>query len=511
MITLPKHKKIIASFEDLLSNIESTTPIDLKESKSEKGKRIKFLLGNYEAFCNYYFPEYCYAPFAAFHKDIQKDIVEQPNHIFLEQWSRGFAKSTHFGLFLPLYLKFNNLLNGMIVGSNTQELAAEKLADIQANLQANKRIINDFGEQMSYGNWEDGLFKTKDEVAFYGFGKSQSPRGIRFKWKRPNYGLVDDLNMARSLKNIDIALEDKKWVLEELKPALWTRKWWLVVAQNKFHDATVTSLLEDDEEVKTVVHRVNVINEQGVSNWLENPDFSNEAIEDLQNTEGSGFVRERMNTPFEEGKTFKNEWLNQWVDCKSISYDNVLIHYLDPSYKSTDKSDYKAWILLGKKGLFYDVINAWVRKETSKEMWEHAYEVDDMRLTKNEMTIKHCMEANFIQEEMHKKELERVEIDRGRALRLLYDHRSKGDKFERIESLQPLFKRGLIRFNANMAKSVDMKLLRSQLLAIEKGSRINDDGPDALEGAIWMADKHRERKDGGMRSGKFVKKSNRSI
>ncbi|HUM50478.1 MAG TPA: hypothetical protein PK431_01640 [Chitinophagales bacterium] len=511
MITLPKNKKIIASFEDLLDNIASSTPLNLNETKAEKEKRIKRLLSNYEEFCNYYFPEYCYAPFAEFHKDIQTNIAEKPNNIFLEQWSRGFAKSTHLGLFLPLFLKFNKKLNGMLVGSNTQELAAEKLADIQANLQSNKRIIHDFGEQMSYGNWESGMFKTKDDVAFYGFGKSQSPRGVRFKWKRPNYGLIDDLNMARSLKNMDIAIEDYKWVLEELKPALWTREWWLVVAQNKFNDATVTALLEDDEEVKTIAHRVNIVNDKGESNWIENPDFSNEAIENLRDTEGAGFTRERMNTPFEEGKTFKQEWLKEWVNCKNINYDGILIHYLDPSYKATDKSDFKAWVLIGKTGLYYDIINAWVRRETSKEMWEYAYEQDTNHLTKKEMSIKHCMEANFIQEEMHKKEYERVEEDEGRPLRLLYDKRNKGDKFERIESLQPLFKRRLIRFNVNMAKSLDMKLLRSQLLAIEKGSRINDDGPDALEGAIWMADKNKPRRGSGMRSGKYKKKSNRSM
>lgn len=56
-----------------------------------------------------------------------------------------------------------------------------------------------------------------------------------------------------------------------------------------------------------------------------------------------------------------------------------------------------------------------------------------------------------------------------------------------------------------------MKLLRSQLLAIEKGSRVNDDLPDALEGAIWMADKYNERKAQNIRSGKFKRNSLRSM
>ncbi len=508
MIFKPGDKRLIQDFEELVDIIKSTTGTDPHETGGDKKKRIARLLGNYEDFCNYYFPEYCFAPFGKFHKGIQKDVADKPNNIFLAQWSRGFAKSTHFGLFLPLFLKFNGKLTGMIVGSYNNTMASEKLEDIRANLQANQRIINDFGVQQSFGNWEKGMFKTRDDVGFYAFGKEQSPRGTRFKWKRPNYALVDDLNDARQLKNEAIAEEDKRWVQEELKPALWTRSWWLVVAQNKFHDKTVTALLEDDEEIKTKVHRVNITNAKGESNWPENPDFSKEAIASLQESEGAGYIRERENTPFEEGTIFKAEWLNEWVEMNYRKYDSILIHYLDPSYKSSDKSDYKFWVLLGKTGKFYDILDAWGIKGTSKDMWERAYDVDDEY---QDATISHCMEGNFMQEEFHKKELERVEEDKDRVLRLQYDRRNKGDKFERIQTLQPLFQRRLIRFNLHKKSSPGMKLLRTQLLAIEKGSRINDDGPDALEGGVWMIDKFSGRGPTSIRGGKYKKKSIRSI
>jgi hypothetical protein len=505
----PADKKIIENFEELVDIINGSTPIDLYETKADKHKRIKNLLTNYEAFCNYYFPEYCFAPFAWFQKKVQRDVITKPNNIFLEQWSRGFAKSTHYGLFLPLFLKFNNELTGFIVGSINQDMAGEKLEDIRANLQGNQRIINDFGEQMSYGAWEKGLFKTKDDVAFYGYGKDQSPRGTRFKWKRPNVALVDDLNDARQLKNLDRAKEDKRWVMSELKPALWTRKWWLFVAQNKFHDNAVTTLLEEDEEIKTIVHKVNIRNEKGKSNWIENPDFSEAAIKVLEETEGAEFIRERMNTPFEEGSIFKNEWLKYTKPLPLKEYDGVLIHYLDPSYKSTDKSDYKAWVLIGKKGLEYHVLKAWGEKTDSKAMWEYAYDIDEW--VGDEQTVNHSIEANFIQEEIHSKELDRVALEKGYMLRCHYDHRKKADKFERIQTMQPLFKRGLILFNEDEKAELGMKLLKTQLLAIEKGSRINDDLPDALEGAIWMADRYNQRRSTATRTGKYKKKNQRSI
>lgn len=304
-------KKLILDFEELVDIIKGSTQIDVFESAGDKRKRINMLLSTYEKFCTYYFPEYCFAPFAWFHKEYPPHIAKHPNNIYLLQWSREFAKSTHGVLFLPLFLKFNSSLNGMIVGSHDENMAAEKLLDIQVNLESNQRIINDFGEQMSWGNWVDGQFKTKDDVAFYAFGKRQSPRGTKFLWKRPNYGAIDDLNDSRQLKNEAIAEEDKRWVMEEFKPALWIKQWWLVIPQNKFHDNTVTALIENDEDIKCNVMRVDMEDENGDSNWPEN--FTNEDCKTLRESEGGAYIRERMNTPFEEGRTFKAEWLSHWI------------------------------------------------------------------------------------------------------------------------------------------------------------------------------------------------------
>lgn len=510
MIVSPGDKKLIIDFQDLVEIIKSSNPVDRNESSGDKRKRIELLLANPIDFAQYYFSDYVYAPFAPFHKNILTDIYQTPNNIFLEQLSRGFGKSILFGLILPLFIKFNGKLNGMLLGSLNETLASERLADIQANLMANPRIINDFGEQFSFGNWEDGAFKTKDDVGFYAFGKKQSPRGTRFKWKRPNYGLIDDLNEARQLKNEAIANEDKRWVMDEFKPALWTRMWWIVVAQNKFHDNAVTSLLENDEEIETIVHRVNIKNDKGESNWPENPDFSDKAIAELERTEGGGFIRERMNTPFEEGADFKREWLENWVEPLPLKeYDSQVIHYLDPSYKSTEKSDFKFWVMLGKKGMHYDILDAWGEKTTAKNMWEHAFDIDAE--AGDYSTIQHCMEANFIQEEVHKRDLEMVEAEKDRPLRILFDRRDKGDKHARIMTLQSLFQRGYIRFNILKKSAPGMKLLRSQLLGFEHGSKINDDGPDALEGAVWMADRNTKRSHTKTRSGKFKKNNKRAI
>jgi len=74
----------------------------------------------------------------------------------------------------------------------------------------------------------------------------------------------------------------------------------------------------------------------------------------------------------------------------------------------------------------------------------------------------------------------------GHQIPIRGDKRSKGDKFARIEALQPLFERGMMILNEKERDHPGMKTLVDQLLMFEKGSRTNDDAPDALEGGVWM-------------------------
>jgi predicted phage terminase large subunit-like protein len=97
--------------------------------------------------------------------------------------------------------------------------------------------------------------------------------------------------------------------------------------------------------------------------------------------------------------------------------------------------------------------------------------------------VRHFMEANFIQD-MHLRELQPLAQEKGRPLRLSGDTQVKGDKFQRVSSLQPLFENGFIKFSQSEKDDPDMLKFIDQLLGFEKGSNLNDDGPDALHGAI---------------------------
>ena len=479
---MPKSEKhLLIAFEEKMNRIYDATQHGLNpyESEEEKEERIKKNLKNYSQFCKYYFPNYCQAEMADFHIKTANYLHKNWNVVALIQWAREFAKSTHYLIMFPLFLYFNDELEGMMVGSANQDLAANLLSDIKANFEANQRLINDFGDQKSFGNWSEDRFVTKKGIGFYAFGKNQSPRGTRFSHRRPNYGAIDDLNDRKMLKNDSLCREAFEWVKEDFMGALSTKKWKLVIPQNKFHKNTVTALFENDRDIKTYLSRVNMLNDEGESNWPQY--FSTKICEEKIKSVGHlSAQREYFNKPVEEGKIFKRDYFT-WVKRLPFKHYDYLLQYTDPSYKNSDKSDYKASILIGKKGIYFDVLKAFVDKVSIKEMFKWHYLTDQW--VGDPSSVRHYMEANFIQD-MHLKVLKPLAKEKGRFLRLSGDYRSKPDKFQRISSLEPMFENALIRFNKAEENNPHMNRLVDQLLGFEKGSNISDDGPDALEGGI---------------------------
>jgi phage terminase large subunit-like protein len=99
------------------------------------------------------------------------------------------------------------------------------------------------------------------------------------------------------------------------------------------------------------------------------------------------------------------------------------------------------------------------------------------------------MEANFMQDII----LDEFDAEgriRGYQLPILPDKRTKPEKVQRIEAVSPLWERGYVFYNEALRDSPDMQVGIEQTLALERGSRVHDDAPDADEGAIWYLQRH---------------------
>ena len=473
-------KQTVSRWKDLCKQIQQETTGLAYESKAEKEKRIEKAKSDYAFFVEYYFPHYAKSKCATFQISAANEVAANAKIRAVFEWARGHAKSTHFDIMIPLWLKAKGELNVMVLVGKSEDNAAILLGDLQAELEFNQRYIADYGEQINQGSWEDGKFATKDDKAFYALGRGQSPRGLRYKTNRPDYIVVDDIDDDELVQNEHRVSKMVDWILEALFNTMDMGRGRFILVGNRIHK---NSILANIAKVKGMHHViVNAMDEKGKPTWHEK--YTSKEIQDVIETIGIRRAqKEFYNNPVTDGAVFK---LKDIQYKKALPYHayNYLVSYTDPSFKNGTRSDYKATILLGKtKEGHYHILKAFVQQTSVKQMVNWHY---DLHKTVGEQAvISFYMESNFLQDLLFE-EFVKVGNEVGWQLPIKGDTRNKPDKFQRVENIQPLFERGLVFIAEEEKASPGIIKLIEQLLLFEKGSRTHDDAPDALEGAIWM-------------------------
>lgn len=499
---------------ELCDRIRSQTTCIKKETTIQQSKRKAELQGNFVQFCEYYFPHYLDSKFGWFHKKAAKAITGDDNIFCILEWPREHAKSVFANLMMPLFLYARGEITGMVVASANETKAKTLLADIQAEFESNQLFISDYGNLTSLGDWQTGHFTTTEGIGFWAFGRGQSPRGIRKAAKRPNYAVIDDIDDKVICKNEKRVKEAVDWVLEDLYGALGIKGSRVIVAGNRIHKKSILAHLVGDIEPKDpkregITHiKVYAIETQrhaksdpqnGRPAWKERYTIK-QLVEKMTVMGYRASRREYFHEHIEEGNVFRNEWIH-WVKPKNINnYDHVIL-YTDPSFKETKKNDYKATVVIGKHGNHLDVLYAWVRQASISSMVKVHYD----KYEEMESHAQYYMEANFMQDLL----LDDFTTEgkaRGYQMPIRGDKRNKPNKYSRIENLSPLFERGLIRFNERERKNPDMQTLIQQLLGFPDA---HDDGPDAMEGGIFLLQGRGRASAIHPRTGRYRKNSNR--
>lgn len=473
--------------------VQNSTTINVAESEKDKLARIKKVRGDYAAFVAYYFPHYTVnpetgktTPCADFHIKAANKVKKERNLKAVFKWHRGAAKSTHLDIFIPLWLKCQEVkqLNVMVLVGKSEDNANTLLADIQAELQFNQRYIHDFGQQYNNGSWEDGEFVTKDGTAFFARGRGQSPRGLRYRSHRPDYIVIDDLDDDELCESPARVTRLTNWVKEALFGALDGGRGRFIMVGNLIAKNSVLANIAATDGVH--VSQVNIRDKNGNVSWAAK--WTPDEVKAIERFQGyRSFQKEYMNNPITEGAVFRQDWI-KWGKLPDLKKFEELVLYIDPSFKGTTKNDYKAAKLWGKVGSQLWHIKAFVRQCSVAEMVRWLYDLYEWSLEKG-IAIKWYMEANFMQDTILD-EFRREGDLRGYQLPISGDKRKKPDKFQRVEAISPLWERGFVTYNEDEKNDPDMLAGIDQTLAFEKGMRGHDDAPDADEGAIWYLQKH---------------------
>ncbi len=508
MSTDKKYLKLLADYDKHCQRIALATSVNIHENAKQKAERVKALERDYVTWFEYYFPNYAKKKCAWFHAKLARQIIKNKRVRLLAEMFRSAGKSVHIDMGIPLYLYLaKNDLKFMLLVGETEPKAKKLLSSIQAQLQFNNRIKNDYGEKFSQGNWADGDFATSDGVRFMSLGFGQNPRGAREQAERPDYIVVDDVDSKKSVNNDRIMREAVDYITEDI----WgcfdsdeTSTERFVFANNNFHKNSITNRLKtyfkqvikkvkdtkDKSECRFEVLTVKAVKDlvSFEPNWPEktSADYWRKKYEQMPYR---SFMREYMHTHIEDGAIFKYEDIQYKKALPLKEYDG-LCFYGDLSYKQN--ADYKAMILVGVKGKEYHILLVYMqqksRADCAKWLYDQ-YEAYDL----GKFNIRYMIEGLFAMDEF----VSDFDIEgekRGYYIPVTADKRSKADKYDRIESLSGYFERKWVFFNSEQ-QGEDMQTLIDQFLAFEKGSQAHDDGPDAVHGGIkWLSQRTRRAK-----------------
>lgn len=499
-MTAAERKKAFEQWQEHCRKIQSITGLAqlVRESQSQKEQRICRLQKDYAAFCEYYFPHFLQlrdkvtgevirtVHNAPFHNQAAQKVKNTPNLKAVFKWPRGHAKSTHFDIFMPLWLMFQSkrLINFMVVVGKSEDSAIRLLGDIQAELQYNKRITDDFGNQVSLGDWTEGEFTTRSGVHFLACGRGQSPRGLRKREARPDYIVIDDLDDDELCRNERRVRELTDWVKEALFGSLDVGRGRFIMVGNLI---SKTSVLANICATKGVhVSTICAVDNDGNPVWKEK--WTKEEAQAYAEFVGyRAWNKEMMHNPIVEGTVFRQEWI-KWAKRPKWKEFSEFVLYIDPSWKSKKTNDTKAAKLWGKHGTNLWHLRAFVRKASVAELVRWCYDLYEWSQDKG-IAIRFAMEASFMQDII----LDDFTTEgnaRGYQLPITGDKRKKPDKFQRVEAISPLWERGFVFYDIEQKQDPDMQAGLEQLLAFEKGMSGNDDAPDADEGAIYILQKN---------------------
>ncbi|OPX20366.1 MAG: hypothetical protein BZ151_04370 [Desulfobacca sp. 4484_104] len=484
--------------DEILMRLNLEVAPFLAEAEGQRESRMQRAAEDVLFFCRTYLPHYfTHAP-APFQYELVRLLERrpgsenQPDQRGSEDSQKGavtpvvvaapreFAKTTLCSFGYVLHQICFSKRHFIIIGSDTEDLASDLTGYIYLELLYNDRIRHDFGELVK-GNRAVNDFITTNDIRVKARGRGQRLRGLKHRQWRPDLVILDDLENDINVRNPKIVEQILNWVKSAVYPAIAAEgSLFIIGTVLRWRSALHVMLTDEDEPYCYFVRRIyRAIQEDGTSLWEARHPLKKLVLQ-KQLMGSIAFNREKMNEPTQEAGLFRQQWVHYYhPDCLKDRH-LVVTGFFDPSIESGASSDYKACVTVGldtKEMVFY-VLDAVIQKTTLEN-------------TLNTIFNRHQefqyrlfgVEDNLFQR-LLLKDFERLGQERGQILPIK-GVTNRLAKETRIASLSPLLERGKIRFIRGHS---DQELLIEQLLYFPSAT-VHDDGPDALEGAIRLAQK----------------------
>lgn len=476
-------------------------------SPIERKRKLEQLEKSPAKWIQFFFAEFCRYPFTPFQLKAINRICTRGEWYEVLSWSRELAKST-ITFMCVMYLVASGRKKNVLLVSNSHENAVRLLEPYKKAFESNSLFKAYYGDLREVGKWTADEFSLTSGAAFRALGALESPRGTRKDAVRPDCILLDDFDTDADCRNIDIL--NKKWDWFE-QALLGTRS-----VSEDLLTVVCGNIIARDCCVKRAGEKadkwdiVNIRDKEGKSTWPEkNTEERISRIEEKISTRA--FQQEYMNNPLAEGEVFTEV---TWGKCPPLAKLSFAVCYGDPapSNSKSSASSHKAVFLVGyADGKFY-VYTGYLDHVTNDEFVNEYYYICDYVNGKTQ--VYYFIENNTMQDPFYEQVFMPLFAEKGKTrgfIGVAPDERKKPPKFDRIEgNLEPMNRQGRLVLNIDEKDNPHMKRLEEQFLLINRAMRSPADGPDCIEGAVWILNqKISTLSVGAFTVGKHLKSSKR--
>lgn len=479
---------------------------------------IRRLLGeiDIEFFALCYFPKYFDREFGSFHKELFAELKYMlANTGLIEAFGlpREHGKSTINSFLFPLYSTLYKKSQFTLIISATEQIALPFLDMIKDELENNPLLMEDFHIQKG-NRWNNNEIWIKGsnriDACIMIRGIDGSLRGIHFKQHRPQLVLLDDLLKDDTAKS-ETKREQVKNTFTDVVIPIGTKNTNILVVGTVLHEedlmadllkgkipgvrsirkSAIISFsgredmwgewerlynnLEDSNRIQTAKDYYEKYQEEMLEDtdilWKEYLDYyylmcKKQAMGD------KSFFKELQNDPRStDDYIFQNIMFYEQLPSMS---ELELVMYIDPAIKAGKRNDYSAVTILGKHkvtGQMY-VIEGSLYKLLPDDLFAEVlrkfefYDIDNIgfEATQAQSYMKQKFEETLWNHQIY------IPVE---------EIHSKGQKHERIITLEPDIKRGYILFNRNNTA------YNNQVKDYNRGAK-HDDAPDSLYGAVQL-------------------------
>lgn len=468
-------------FESFISDVQAES----NETDAERKKRIARLEADNRDWCAYYFPKYCYAPSPGFHIRGMNREMANPEWYEVRMWSRELAKDV-VEMMITLKQVLTKQKRNILFISNSYDKACDLLKPYKINLESNARIIADYGLQQMQGSWADGDFTTTQGASFLAVGAGQSPRGSRNEEVRPDKVIISDIDTDEDVRNPEIIQKRWEWFEKAVYPTRSVSKatQYIWLGNKIAADCCVVRACEKADKVDII----NLETKDGESSWPEKNSLEN--IRRIKSTISTkAYQGEYMNNPLSEGDIFKEM---VWGKCPPLSSLAFVVNYADPSPSNKDKQkkgvSYKSQFIIGyKEGKFY-VYHGFLEQAKQATFIDWFY--DQKKYVGDKTQLYNYIENNSLQDPFYEQVYKPALFEKGKTegfINISPDDRKKPEKAIRIEgTLEPLNRNGQLILNEDEKNNPHMKRLEEQFKLFTMQLKAPADGPDCIEGGVWI-------------------------